>query len=57
MLKPELSLQQASDSALRHVVGSNKLDEVVSIGREQIGVDVQLLAGISGQLRYRYQSR
>ena len=39
---PELSLQQASDSALRHVVGSSKLDEVVSIGREQIGVDVQV---------------
>lgn len=39
---PELSLQQASDSALRHVVGSSKLDEVVSIGREQIGIDVQL---------------
>ncbi len=39
---PELSLQQASDSALRHVVGSSKLDDVVSIGREQIGVDVQV---------------
>ena len=39
---PELSLQQASDSALRHVVGSSKLDEVVSVGREQIGVDVQV---------------
>jgi membrane protease subunit HflK len=39
---PELSLQQATDSALRHVVGSSKLDEVVSIGREKIGVDVQL---------------
>ena len=39
---PELSLQQASDSALRHVVGSSKLDDVVSIGREKIGVDVQV---------------
>jgi membrane protease subunit HflK len=39
---PELSVQQASDSALRHVVGSSKLDEVVSTGREQIGVDVQV---------------
>lgn len=37
---PELSLQHATDSALRHVVGSSKLDEVVSIGREKIGVDV-----------------
>ncbi|MGK0498628.1 MAG: membrane protease subunit HflK [Oceanicoccus sp.] len=39
---PELSLQQATDSALRHVVGSSTLDDVVSIGREQIGVDVEL---------------
>lgn len=38
---PELSLRHATDSALRHVVGSSKLDDVVSIGREQIGVDVQ----------------
>ena len=30
---PELSLRQASDSALRHVVGSSKLDEVVSTDR------------------------
>lgn len=39
---PELSLQQATDSALRHVVGGSKLDDVVSIGREKIGVDVQV---------------
>ena len=39
---PELSLQQATDSALRHVVGSSKLDDVLSIGREKIGVDVQV---------------
>lgn len=39
---PELSLQQATDSALRHVVGSSKLDDVVSSGREKIGVDVQV---------------
>jgi membrane protease subunit HflK len=39
---PELSLQQATDSALRHVVGSSKLDEVVSIGRQQIGDEVKL---------------
>lgn len=38
---PELSLRHATDSALRHVVGSSRLDDVVSIGREQIGVDVQ----------------
>ena len=39
---PELSLKQASDSALRHVVGSSKLDEVVSTGRLKIGDEVQL---------------
>ncbi|MEE8059553.1 MAG: FtsH protease activity modulator HflK [Pseudomonadales bacterium] len=39
---PELSLQHATDSALRHVVGGSKLDDVVSIGREKIGIDVQL---------------
>lgn len=38
---PEISLQHATDSALRHVVGSSKLDDVVSTGREQIGVDVK----------------
>ncbi len=38
---PELSLQHATDSALRHVVGSSKLDDVVSVGREQIGIEVQ----------------
>lgn len=38
---PELSLQQATDSALRHVVGSSTLDDVVSVGREQIGVEVE----------------
>ena len=32
---PEISLQQATDSALRHVVGGSKLDDVVSIGREK----------------------
>jgi membrane protease subunit HflK len=40
---PELSLQHATDSALRHVVGSSKLDDVVSIGREKLGVDVEVL--------------
>ena len=39
---PELSLRQASDAALRHVVGSSKLDEVVSTGRLKIGDEVQL---------------
>jgi modulator of FtsH protease HflK len=38
---PVLSLQEATDSALRHVVGGSKLDEVVSIGREKIGIEVK----------------
>ena len=32
---PEISLKQATDSALRHVVGSTGLDEVIP-GREQM---------------------
>lgn len=38
--EPEFSLQQATDSALRHVVGSNQLDLVLAGGREKIAVDV-----------------
>ena len=38
---PEISLQHATDSALRHVVGGSTLDDVVSIGRERIGIEVQ----------------
>ena len=39
--EPEFSLRQATDSALRHVVGSTKLDQVLSEGRGQIGDDVR----------------
>jgi len=39
---PEISLQHATDSALRHVVGSTRLDEVISTGREQIGDEVMV---------------
>lgn len=39
--EPEKSLQQATDSAIRHVVGSTTLDDVVSTGREQLSVDVK----------------
>ncbi len=39
---PELSLQHATDSALRHVVGSNTLDKALSDGRERIAADVKL---------------
>lgn len=38
---PELSLEQALESALRHVVGSSEMDQVITEGREQIAVDVQ----------------
>jgi len=38
---PEQSLRQATDSALRHVVGSNVMHEVLTEGREAIAVDVQ----------------
>jgi membrane protease subunit HflK len=39
---PEATLRHATDSALRHVVGSSKLDMVVSEGRAAIGADVKL---------------
>ncbi|WP_019528064.1 FtsH protease activity modulator HflK [Dasania marina] len=39
---PELSLQQASDSALRHVVGGTTLDDVVSSGRAEVGTRVKV---------------
>ena len=38
---PEFSLRHATDSALRHVVGSSGLDEVVSTGRGKLSVDVK----------------
>lgn len=39
--EPENSLSQAMDSALRHVVGSTEMHEVLTEGREQIAVEVQ----------------
>ncbi len=38
--EPEVSLEQATDSALRHVVGSSQLNLVLSGGREKIAVEV-----------------
>lgn len=35
---PEVSLKHATDSALRHVVGSTGLDGVISTGREQVAI-------------------
>ena len=38
---PEGSLRQAVESALRHVVGDNTLDQTLTVGREQIAQEVQ----------------
>lgn len=38
---PEVSLQHATDSALRHVVGGSTLDDVISVGREQVAVSTK----------------
>jgi modulator of FtsH protease HflK len=38
---PEGSLQQAAQSALRHVVGDSRMNSVLTEGRAQMGVDVQ----------------
>jgi len=38
---PEGSLQQASESALRHVVGSSELNQVLSSGRQIIAEDIR----------------
>ena len=39
---PEISLQQATDSALRHVVGGSTLDMALGEGRQLIGDEVKL---------------
>lgn len=39
--EPEASLQHATDSAVRHVVGSTPLNQVLSEGREAIAVEVK----------------
>ena len=38
---PEISLDHATESALRHAVGSSTLNEVITDGREAIGIEVQ----------------
>jgi modulator of FtsH protease HflK len=38
---PERSLQHATQSALRHVVGGTSMDLVLTEGREQIGIEVE----------------
>ena len=38
--QPEVSLQHATESALRHVAGSTSMDEVITLGREQMSLEV-----------------
>lgn len=38
---PEISLEHATDSAVRHVVGSTALNQVLSEGREAIAIEVK----------------
>lgn len=38
---PELSLSQATDSSLRHVVGSTIMDQVITEGRAEVAIAVQ----------------
>ena len=38
---PEMSIRQATDSALRHVVGGTDLDQVITEGRAQVAADVR----------------
>ncbi len=38
---PAKSLAQSTESALRHVVGSSKMDQVITDGRQAIGIEVQ----------------
>jgi|SaaInl5LU_22_DNA_1037371.scaffolds.fasta_scaffold44539_1 modulator of FtsH protease HflK len=39
---PVETLEQATDSAIRHVVGSSNLDNVISAGRELLRVEVEI---------------
>ena len=39
--QPEISLQHATDSALRHVVGSTAMDQVLTEGREQMAAEIK----------------
>jgi membrane protease subunit HflK len=38
---PQHALEEATDSAVRHVIGSSKMDDVLTTGRDKIAVDVQ----------------
>lgn len=38
---PEHALTEATDSALRHAIGSTKMDDVLTTGRDKVAADVQ----------------
>lgn len=38
---PQHALEEATDSAVRHAIGSSKMDDVLTVGRDKIAVDVQ----------------
>ena len=38
---PNVSLQHASESALRHTVGSSEMNSILTAGRETLGSDVK----------------
>jgi len=39
---PEISLQHAAESAIRHIVGSSTMDNAITLGRDQIAQDTAL---------------
>jgi membrane protease subunit HflK len=41
VVNPERSLEQAADSALRHVVGSSVMTKVLTEGRSEVAIEVQ----------------
>ncbi len=38
---PQHALEEATDSAVRHAIGSSKMDDVLTTGRDKIAADVQ----------------
>ena len=48
--QPETSLEHATDSALRHVVGSSTMDQVLTEGREAIAAQVRARSWTSTRL-------
>jgi membrane protease subunit HflK len=38
---PQHALEEATDSAVRHAVGSSKMDDVLTVGRDKIAIDVK----------------